>query len=91
VLSGADLPGLLANRIDAAPGSPGVQELKEWMALLSYITSGLGGTIPPLYFSTPNFTQFAGFGAAVRTRNASYPVASIGQLLTTLGVLVAAR
>ena len=87
-LSGADLPGILANRIDAAPASTGVQELKEWMALLGYIRSGLGGSIPPAYASTSNFAQFGAFGVAVRTRNASYPLASIGQLITTLGSLV---
>ena len=87
VLSGADFPGLLVNRIDASPAVAGVQELKEWMALLSYLGAGLGGHITSSYASSSNFTQFPGFGAAVRTRNATYPLASLGQLLTTLGGL----
>jgi hypothetical protein len=87
VLSGDDIQSILENRIDAAPGSGGLQELKEWMALLAYIRSGLGGAITSVYFSTSNFAQFGSFGAAVRTRNASYPVGSIGQLLSTLGGL----
>jgi hypothetical protein len=90
VLSAANLPGLLANRIDAAPGTPGVQELKEWMALLSYVGTGLGGSIGSEYASTPDFTQFGSFGNAVKVRNASYPIASIGQLMGTLGGLLAA-
>jgi len=85
VLSRSDLPGLLANRIDAAaPGTPSVQELKEWMALLSYLDTSLGGSITSEYFSTANFLQFGSFGTAVQVRNASYPIASIGQLTATL-------
>ncbi|HXZ81736.1 MAG TPA: hypothetical protein VEG30_17545 [Terriglobales bacterium] len=87
VLSSADLPGLLANRIDAAPGASGVQELKEWMALLSYLDTSLGGSITSEYFSTPNFLQFGSFGTAVQVRNASYPLTNIGQLTATLGNL----
>lgn len=90
ILSGADLPGIMANRIDAAPAAPGIQELKEWMALLLYLKQGLGGSITPSYTSTSNFTQFGSFGAAVQTRNASYPVAAIGQFLGTLSSLEAA-
>ncbi len=90
VLSGANFPGLLANRIDAAPGSPGVQELKEWMALLSYVGTGLGGSIHHEYASSSNFTKFGNFGRAVRTRNVSYPLASIGQLFGTLSSLQSA-
>lgn len=90
VLSGANLPGLLANRIDAAPATGDIQELKEWMALLSYVGTGLGGSITGEYASTANFTQVPGFGAAVRTRNASYPIASIEELMATLGGLQAA-
>ncbi|MDP9049257.1 MAG: hypothetical protein M3O31_00830 [Acidobacteriota bacterium] len=86
-LSGADIPGLLANRIDAAPGTPGVQELKGWMALLSYVGKGLGGSITSEYFSTSNFIQFPTFGVAVQTRNASYPLANIGQLAITVSTL----
>lgn len=86
-LSGADLAGLLANRINAAPASAGVQELKEWMAVLSYLGTGLRGAVTSAYASTSDFTQFGGFGAAVQTRNATYPIASIGQLMGTLGGL----
>jgi hypothetical protein len=81
---------ILANRIDAAPAAPGKQELKEWMALLFYVTTGLGGSISSDYASTANFAQFGTFGVAVRTRDANYPIASIGQLMSTLGGLQAA-
>lgn len=90
VLSSANFPALLANRIDAAPGSTGVQELKEWMSLLSYTGTGLGGSITSEYASTPNFTQFGSYGAAVQIRNATYPIASIGQLASTIGGLQSA-
>ena len=86
-LSGADLAGVLGNRINAAPASSGVQELKEWMALLSYVGTGLGGSITSDYASTANFTQFSTFGAAIQTRNATYPIASIGQFIGTLASL----
>ena len=87
VLSSADYPTLLANRVDAAPATPGIQELKEWMALLSNVGSGLSGSIGPEYASTTNFTQFATSGIAVRTRNASYPLQAIGQLVGTAAAL----
>jgi len=87
VLSSADYPTLLGNRIDAAPATAGVQELKEWMALLSNVGSGLGGSITPAYASTPIFTQFSNFGSAVQTRNATYPLPAIGQLVGTIGSL----
>lgn len=87
ILTGA---AILGNRIDAAPATAGVQELKEWMALLSYVTTGLGSTISSDYASTTNFAQFPTFGVAVRTRDANYPIASIGQLMITLGGLQAA-
>ena len=89
-LSSADFAGLLANRIDAAPATAGVQELKEWMALLSYLKTGLGGAITAEYASTANFTQFGSFGAAVRTRNLTYPIASIGQFVGTVSALQSA-
>lgn len=90
VLSGADIPDLLANRVNAAPASGSVQELKDWMVLLSYESTGLGGTIGPVYASTSNFLQFGSVGAAVAQRNVSYPLASVGQLAGTLGALQAA-
>jgi len=89
VLSAADIPTVLGNRIDASPATPGVQELKEWMALLSNVGTTLGGTIGSDYLSTPLFSQFPTYGAAVKTRNASYPIAQVGQLATTLGTLQA--
>ena len=89
-LSSADFAGLLANRIDAAPATAGVQELKEWMALLSYLKTGLGGAIAAEYASTANFTQFGSFGAAVRTRNLAYPIANIGQFVGTVSGLQSA-
>jgi 2',3'-cyclic-nucleotide 2'-phosphodiesterase (5'-nucleotidase family) len=90
VLSSADFATLLGNRIDAAPATSGIQELKEWTALLLNVTTGLGGAINADYASTANFAQFPTFGVAVRTRNASYPLASIGQFATTIGALQAA-
>jgi 2',3'-cyclic-nucleotide 2'-phosphodiesterase (5'-nucleotidase family) len=90
VLSGANMAAILENRIDAAPATGGVQELKEWMALLSYVGTGLGGAIGTEYASTANFTQFGNFGAAVTVRNSSYPLASIGQLAGTEGALLSA-
>lgn len=86
-LSAADFPTLLGNRIDAAPATAGVQELKEWTALLSDVGTGLGGTIGPAYASTANFTQFPTFGSAVTTRNPSYPLAAIGKLVGTVAAL----
>src|SRR5258707_12037133 len=91
VLSGADLPGILANRVNTDPTGASIRELKEWMALLSYVTTQLGGAITADYASTSDFTQFSGFGAAVRTRNASYPVASIRQIRGTVSSLQAAQ
>jgi len=90
-LSAANMTGLMGSRINANPAGPGVVELKEWMALLSYVGNGLSGSIGSGYASTPNFTDFGtAFGPAVTTRNASYPIASIGQLMTTLQGLSAA-
>jgi hypothetical protein len=81
---------LLANRIDAAPATAGVQELKEWMALLSYLRTALGGSITPIYASTSNFAQFFSFGAAVTNRNSTYPLPSLVQLVGTVSSLNAA-
>jgi hypothetical protein len=49
--------------------------------------AGLRGTISPAYASTSDFTQFGSFGAAVQTRNASYPNTAITQLTGTLAGL----
>ena len=89
-LSAANFGGILANRINAAPASGTVQELKEWMALLSYESVGLGSTIGPTYASTGNFTQFGSFGTAVQNRSASYPIANLGQLFGTVAALQSA-
>ncbi|GAC1430051.1 MAG: hypothetical protein NVSMB68_02310 [Thermoanaerobaculia bacterium] len=86
-LSPSDFPTLLGNRIDASPSAAGVQELKEWMALLSNVTKTLAGVIGPEYASTPNFAEFPKSGAAVQTRNATYPLASIAQLVRTVYTL----
>jgi hypothetical protein len=83
----SDIPTLMANRLDAAPATPGVQELKEWMTLLSYVGSGLHGTIGPEYASSIFFTEFPTFGAAVKTRNSTYPLPAIGQLIATESAL----
>jgi len=87
VLSSADFPTLLGNRIDLSPSTAGVQELKEWMVLLSNIGTGLGGTIGPEYKSTANFTEFSTFGSAVQIRNSTYPLADIAQLVGTVAAL----
>lgn len=86
----SDLATLLGNRIDALPAAAGVQELKGWMALLSYLGNPLGGFVSPEYFSTSNFLQFPTFGLAVRNRNAGYPLPSLGLLAGTLATLNAA-
>jgi hypothetical protein len=86
-LSGADISGIMANRIGAAPTTAGIQELKEWETLLSYLGQGLGGSITSEYASTSNFTQFGSFGAAVQTRNASYPIVAIDQFIGTVSSL----
>jgi 2',3'-cyclic-nucleotide 2'-phosphodiesterase (5'-nucleotidase family) len=83
-LSSADIPGVLSNRIGAAAANEPIPELKEWMALLSYLSTGLGGSISSEYSSTASFAQFGSFGAAVKVRNATYPLARIGQLVTTV-------
>jgi 2',3'-cyclic-nucleotide 2'-phosphodiesterase (5'-nucleotidase family) len=90
VMAASDMPGLMAHRINADPTSASVVELKEWMALLNYVGTGLGGSISPAYASTPIFAQFATFGPALTVRNASYPGAAIGQLMGTLQGLTTA-
>ncbi|HSE13096.1 MAG TPA: metallophosphoesterase [Rudaea sp.] len=89
-LSTANLPAVLASRIDADPSGSGVQELKGWMALLWYAQTVLEGEIGAEYASTANFAQFPAFGVAVKTRSASYPLASIGQYAATIGALLVA-
>src|SRR5207248_10653146 len=83
----SDLTTIMGNRFDASPSTAGVQELKEWMTLLSYVGSGLHGTIGPEYASSINFTDFPTFGTAVKTRNSTYPLAQIGQLIGTEAAL----
>ena len=84
------LTQFILNRVDSDPATAGTQELKEWTALLSYVTAGLGGNISSDYASTTNFAEFPSFGKAVKTRDANYPLASVGQMMTTLGGLQAA-
>ena len=87
-LSAANLPAVLASRIDADPVASDVQELKAWMALLWYAQTALEGQIGAEYASTANFVQFPTFGVAVKTRSASYPLASISQYAATIGALL---
>jgi len=49
--------------------------------------STLGGTISADCASTPLFSRFGSLGPVVQLRQATYPIASIGQLMTTLGGL----
>jgi 2',3'-cyclic-nucleotide 2'-phosphodiesterase (5'-nucleotidase family) len=101
VLSESDLAGAMANRINATPGAAALVELKEWEALLTFLTTagssgGLGGSIGVAYASTATFTDFtdsSAFGTAVTTRNADYGSAVLpmaGQLAGTLQTLTAA-
>jgi 2',3'-cyclic-nucleotide 2'-phosphodiesterase (5'-nucleotidase family) len=87
VLSSSNLAAVLANRINATPASSTTLEMKEWMALLSNVGTALGGSIGAEYASTPIFAQFPAAGSAVQVRNASYPLASITQLVGTLSSL----
>ena len=98
-LSSANMARLMANRIDLDPATAGTQELKEWMALLQYLTApaasgGLEGLIPTAYASSTDFSQWwlapGSFGTAVTTRNASYPYPNIGGLMAQLQTLMAA-
>jgi len=79
-----------------APGAPPVlalrpfREVQAWAALvrLMSLMGGPGrapggaavGRMPPEYASVADFHQFPGSGAAVRRRNASYPLARIRNL-----------
>ena len=93
----ANLAQTLANRISVNGPKPPVQELKPWMALILYLTKApaLGGwftagAIGPDYLSTATYTDFPTNGAAVSVRNASYPLASLTQLMATLSALASA-
>ena len=93
-VSGANLTAAMANRINLNGPTATVQELKEWMALVLYMITPpaqggyfTNGTITSEYLSTPNFTEFGTCGAAVKVRNGTYPIASIGQLMATLQAL----
>ncbi len=100
VLSSADMAGLLANRINLTPAATTVQETKEWMALLVYLITPpaqggyfTNGTIGAEYASSTNFGDWptlGAFGPAVQVRSASYPIGSVGQLMSTLGQLTVA-
>jgi 2',3'-cyclic-nucleotide 2'-phosphodiesterase (5'-nucleotidase family) len=97
VVSGGDLTAAMANRINMTPGAATFQETKEWMALMLYMITPksqggafTNGAIGADYASTSTFSQFPTFGLAVTARNASYPLADIGQMMTTLVTLEAA-
>jgi 2',3'-cyclic-nucleotide 2'-phosphodiesterase (5'-nucleotidase family) len=92
-----DSPGgraaILANRINLDPGGP-MRELKAWQALLLYLATPPGrgghfraGRIGAEYDSSADLGRFPAFGAAVRTRNAGYPVRRVGALLAVLETL----
>jgi 2',3'-cyclic-nucleotide 2'-phosphodiesterase (5'-nucleotidase family) len=97
VVSGANIPAAMANRINLNPGATTFQETKEWEALLLYLITPkaqggafTNGAIGADYASTPDFTQFPAYGNAVKVRNASYPLPDVIQLMTTLTQLVQA-
>jgi hypothetical protein len=80
------LGALLAHRVRLAPGEAG-RELKAWMAALLYLATPpdrgghfRDGRITGEYDSDPDFRRFAEAGAAVRVRNAAYPLEAIGHL-----------
>ncbi len=86
---------LLDHRIALDPGGS-FQELKAWMALLRYLAAPAGqgghfeaGRITAEYASSPDFRQFPAAGAAVRRRNAAYPLDRIAALAATLAALEA--
>jgi len=82
------LEAILANRLNLAPAGA-FQELKGWMALLAYLSGPhfAGGRITAEYDSGGGFTGFPGFGAAVRTRNAAYPLDRVGALAAMASAL----
>jgi len=96
-VSAANLAAAMAYRINLDGPSATVVELKEWMALLINLITPpaqgghfTNGTVTGEYLSTDLFTDFLTDGAAVKVRSASYPLATIGQLMTTLATLKAA-
>ena len=101
LLSGGDLAGLMANRIDlSASGDPAapVTETKEWMALLLYLGTppALGGhfregRISAEYASSADMGRVGSFGRAVRERASSYPAARLRHLQATLRTLEKGR
>ena len=82
------LEAILANRLNLSP-SGAFQEMKGWMALLCYLRGPhfAGGRITAEYDSGGGFTGFPSFGAAVRTRNAAYPLDRVGALAAMAGAL----
>ena len=86
------LQAVLANRIDANPRGS-FRELKAWMAVLEYLATPRSrgghfqdGRITGEYASAPDPGRFPDSGAAVRIRNAGYPL----ERLQALGALAAA-
>jgi 2',3'-cyclic-nucleotide 2'-phosphodiesterase (5'-nucleotidase family) len=97
LLGAAGPGGIMANRVSLAPPGEPVQEIKEWMALLLYLTTPPtqgghfpSGTISEEYASTPDPAQSSAWGAAVGVRSASYPALAIVRLRSILATLEAA-
>jgi hypothetical protein len=71
--------------------------VKAWAAVLRLVGSlggpdrGAGGRIPPEYASAADFRRFPGSGAAVRRRNASYPLDRIQDLAARIQKWAARR
>lgn len=86
-----------------APGAPPVlalrpfREVKAWAAVLRLVgrlgdpVRGAGGRIPPEYASSADFRRFPGSGAAVRRRNAGYPLDRIQDLAARIQEMAARR
>ena len=74
----AGLPALLAGRLNLDPGGP-MREVKAWMAPLLDLR---GGHFPPRRFRRQYTSAgpFPASGAAVRMRNAAYPLEAVDAL-----------
>jgi hypothetical protein len=71
--------------------------MKAWAAVLRLVgrlgdpVRGAGGRIPPEYASAADFHRFPGSGAAVRRRNAGYPLDRIQDLAARIQEMAARR
>lgn len=90
------LEAILANRILLAPDGP-LRELKAWLAVLLYLTTPPArgghfqdGRITAEYAAPADFRRFPEAGAAVRVRNAAYPLARLAALADLVQALLAA-